>query len=132
MHHNVHILKYSKLSSYVCEKTVLQAVTLYFPNSRKKYTNLEDVNLIDYISQHERYKHVRTQDLWKLMEKKKVLPGKGTTDRHVHESNISSMKTGGQGYVVNVAIHYRLDSPRIISCWGHLCPCSRCVGRNSE
>ena len=73
MHHNVHILKYFKLSSYVCEKTVLQAVTLYFPNSRKKYTNLEDVNLIDYISQYERYKHVRTQDLWKLMEKKKVL-----------------------------------------------------------
>ena len=78
MHHNVHILKYSKLSSYVCEKTVLQAVTCYFPNRRKRYTNLEDEDLIGYISQYERYKHARTNDLWKLMERKKVLPGKGT------------------------------------------------------
>ena len=77
MHLNLHNLKYFKLSSYVCEKTVLQAVTLYFPNIRKKYTKLEDDDLFGYNSQHERYKHVRTQHLWKMMEKK-VLPGKGT------------------------------------------------------
>jgi len=64
-------LKYFKLSSYVYEKTVLQAVTLYFPNSRKKYTKLEDDDLLEYISQHDSYKHVRTQDLWKMIEKKK-------------------------------------------------------------
>ena len=41
-----------------------------FPNSSKKYTNLEGDNLIGYISQHERYKHVRAQHFWKEMEKR--------------------------------------------------------------
>ena len=53
------------------KKKVLEAVTLYFRNSRKKYTKLEDDELMDYISQHEKYKHVRTQDLCKMMEKRR-------------------------------------------------------------
>ena len=42
-----------------------------------KYTNLEDDDLIGYISQHDGYKHDRTQGLWKMMETK-CLPCKGT------------------------------------------------------
>ena len=40
---------------------------------------------------------------------------------HVNESNISRRKTGGQGYVVNVAIQYSLDSPKMISYWATYC-----------
>ena len=38
-----------------------------------------------------------------------------TTDRHVQERNINTMKTCGQDYIVGIAIRYRLVSPGIIS-----------------
>ena len=61
------------------KKTVLQPVTLYFPNRKMKYyTEAEDNNLLKFIVQHERYKAARGVRLWKLMERKKALPGKGT------------------------------------------------------
>jgi hypothetical protein len=60
------------------KKTVLQAVTLYFPNRKiKYYTEAEDNSLLKFITQHKRYKAARGVRLWKLMERKKVLPGKG-------------------------------------------------------
>jgi len=30
------------------------------------------------------------------------------------------MKTGGEDYVIDIAFHYMLDSPGIISCWGEI------------
>ena len=60
------------------KKTVLQAFTLYFPNRTKYYTEAEDKSLLDFIVQHERYKAARGVRLWKLMERKNAVPGKGT------------------------------------------------------
>jgi hypothetical protein len=61
------------------KKTVLQAIALYFPNRKRKYyTEAEDKSLLKFIVQHERYKAARGEHLWKLMERKKALPGKGT------------------------------------------------------
>ena len=60
------------------KKTVLQAITFYFPNRKMKYyTEAEDDNLLKFITQNERYKAARGVRLWKLMERKKALPGKG-------------------------------------------------------
>jgi hypothetical protein len=61
------------------KKTVLQAIALYIPNRKMKYyTEAEDRNLLDFIVQPKRYKHASGERLWKLMEQKKVVPGKGT------------------------------------------------------
>jgi hypothetical protein len=39
------------------KKTVLQAITLYFPKRKiKYYTEAEDKDLLKFIVQHERYK----------------------------------------------------------------------------
>jgi len=40
------------------------------------------------------------------------------------------MKTGDQDYVVRIAVHYRLDSPRMISWWGqdYICYSGRPLG----
>jgi hypothetical protein len=61
------------------KKTVLQAIALYIPNRKMKYyTEAEDRNLLNFIVRHERYKIASGVRLWKLMERKKVVPGKGT------------------------------------------------------
>ena len=68
----------------------------------------------------ERDKSAGGAQLWKMMERKNVVP----SSRHVDESNISTIKTGGQDYVVHIAIRYRLDSVGIVSWWGQDYPCS--------
>lgn len=61
------------------KKSVLQAIALYFPNRKVKYyTEAEDRSLLNFIVQHERYNAAGGVRLWKLMERKKVVPGKGT------------------------------------------------------
>ena len=39
----------------------------------KKYTTLEDQKIITYIIKNQRFKHVKGQKLWKLMEERKVV-----------------------------------------------------------
>jgi hypothetical protein len=54
------------------EKTILVKTVLDLLEEIEytKYTKLKDDDLICYTSQRDRYKHVRTQDLWKIMGKK--------------------------------------------------------------
>jgi hypothetical protein len=60
------------------KKNVLQAIALYIPNRKMKhYTDAEDRRLLDFIIRHKRRKHKIGEQMWKQMEKKKVVPGKG-------------------------------------------------------
>ena len=54
------------------EKSVLAKVVLDLLEGIEytKYTKLEDDDFIGYNTEHEKYKNVVTQDLWKMMEKK--------------------------------------------------------------
>jgi len=57
--------------------------------------------------------------LWRMMEQKNIVPGKAALlIGMLFESNISTMTTGGQDYIVGLAVPYRLDSRGIISWWG--------------
>jgi len=76
VHHHLHILKYFKLSSYVCDKTVLQPVTLYFPNrSGSKYNFTKDMKQLTFVSQNKSDGAVVGRLLWKTLESQKILPG---------------------------------------------------------
>ena len=57
------------------EKSILAKIVLDLLEGIEytKYTELEDDELIFYTSQHERYKHVRTQDLCEIMGNKLCL-----------------------------------------------------------
>jgi len=53
------------------EKSILAKILLHLLEGVEynKYTKLENDDLICYTSQHDRYTHVRTQDMWKMMGK---------------------------------------------------------------
>jgi hypothetical protein len=49
-----------------------------FPNRNTNYyTEAEDVALLKFVAQHKRYKAAGGVRLWKLMERKEVVSGKG-------------------------------------------------------
>jgi hypothetical protein len=50
----------------------------FFPNRKKKYyTEAEDNKLLKFIANKERYKSAGGVQLWKKMEQRNVVPGKG-------------------------------------------------------
>jgi hypothetical protein len=68
------------MSSYVCEKDGIycQQLRFYFPNRNTNYyTEAEDIALLKFVAEHKRYKATGGVRLWKLMERKKAVPGKG-------------------------------------------------------
>jgi len=76
--HQVQILKYFYLSSYVCGKDCMISTYPFFPNRKKKYyTEGEDQKLLKFIADRERYKSAGGVRLWKEMERRNVVPGKG-------------------------------------------------------
>jgi biotin synthase-like enzyme len=80
VYYQVQILKYFKMSSYVCGKDCIYCKQLcfYFPNRNTNYyMEAEDIAILKFVSQRKRYKATGGVRLWKLMERKKAVPGKG-------------------------------------------------------
>lgn len=62
----------------------------FFNRNANYYTEAEDKALLNFVVQRERYSETGGVRLWKLMERKQVLPGKRVLE--VEKSNIMFIK----------------------------------------